>query len=196
MFSRQAACYREERGEFGEYLTLINLAMVSLDQGEVDAAIDVLERAIAGLQRIRAPYGVGRPRSLLALARALRGDDDQAIVHAREAYLAQVNNGPAGCDNPLMAAAMFHARRGDLPRAALIAGCVAGPAVRGDRHLCPMDARLDADVAALVSAGMPTRERDRCREAGMPLTLAQVAAIAFDDAPIDGGLRPGVAAAG
>lgn len=196
MFSRRAACYREERAEFGEYLTLINMAMVSLDQGEVDAAIDVLERAIAGLQGIRAPYGVGSARSLLALARALRGDDDQAIVHAREAYLAQVNNGPAGCDKPLMAAAMFHARRGDLPRAALIANCVAGPDVRSNRHVCPMNERLDADVEALVSAVLTERDRERCRRAGAALSLAQVAAIAFEVAPVDRWLRPGVATAG
>ncbi len=131
----------------------------------------------------------------MALARALRGDDDHAIVHAREAYLTQVTNGPAGCDKPLMAAAMFHARRGDLPRAALIAGCVAGPTVRGNRHVCPMDERLDADVRALVSAGMAERERGSCQEAGARMTLAQVAGIAFDGAGIDGWVRAGGVAA-
>jgi hypothetical protein len=32
---------------------------------------------------------------------------------------------------------------------------------------------------------MPERDRAGCREAGVSLTLAQVAAIAFDGAPID-----------
>jgi tetratricopeptide (TPR) repeat protein len=184
-YRRQAACYREEGSEFGEYLALYNLALVSLDVGEVDAAIETLERAMAGLQRIRAPYGLGAARALMTLARAIRGDDEDGLMNAREAYQAMLPNGPSMCDKPLMAAAMYHARRGELPRAALIAGCVEGPNVRGKKQICPMDERLDADVRALVSAGMPERDRAGCREAGVSLTLAQVAAIAFDGAPID-----------
>jgi CubicO group peptidase (beta-lactamase class C family) len=149
------------------------------------AAIETLERAMAGLQRIRAPYGLGAARALMTLARAIRGDDEDGLMNAREAYQAMLPNGPSMCDKPLMAAAMYHARRGELQRAALIAGCVEGPNVRGKKQICPMDERLDADVRALVSAGMPERDRAGCREAGVSLTLAQVAAIAFDGAPID-----------
>jgi predicted ATPase/DNA-binding winged helix-turn-helix (wHTH) protein len=195
-YRRQAACYREEGSEFGENLALYNLALVSLDIGEVDAAIETLERAIAGLQRIRAPYGLGAARSLMVLARALRGDDEDGLASAREAYQGQINNGADSCDKPLMAAAMFHARRGDLPRAALIAACVLGPNVRGRKQICPMDERLDADVSALVTAGMPERERESCREVGASLTLAQAASIAFDGAPIDAVVRQGTAIAG
>jgi tetratricopeptide (TPR) repeat protein len=183
-YRRQAACYREEGSEFGEYLALINLAMVSLDIGEIDSAIEVLERAIAGLQRMRAPYGLGGARSLMVLARALRGDDEDALMSAREAYQGQVNSGPASCDKALMAAAMYHARRGDLPRAALIAACVQGPSVRGEKSLCPMDLRLDADVQALLGAGITDEERERYRRSGAALTLAQIAPIAFDGAPL------------
>jgi hypothetical protein len=68
--------------------------------------------------------------------------------------------------------------------------------VRGKKNICPMDERLDADVQALVGAGMPERERESCRELGVALTLAQVASIAFDGAPIDASLRRGVATAG
>jgi tetratricopeptide (TPR) repeat protein len=195
-YRRQAACYREEGSEFGEYLALYNLAQVSLDEGKVEAAIETLERVIAGLQRLRAPYGLGAARSLMTLARAIRGDDEDGLVSAREAYQAMLTNGPESCDKPLMAAAMFHARRGELKRAALIAGCVEGPNVRGKKQICPMDERLDADVRALVSAGMPERERESCRELGVSLTLAQAASIAFDGAPIDALLRQGVATAG
>jgi tetratricopeptide (TPR) repeat protein len=195
-YRRQAACYREEGSEFGEYLALYNLAQVSLDEGKVEAAIETLERVIAGLQRLRAPYGLGAARSLMTLARAIRGDDEDGLVSAREAYQAMLTNGPESCDKPLMAAAMFHARRGELQRAALIASCVEGPNVRGKKQICPMDERLDADVRALVSAGMPERERESCRELGVSLTLAQAASIAFDGAPIDALLRQGVATAG
>jgi predicted ATPase/DNA-binding winged helix-turn-helix (wHTH) protein len=183
-YRRQAACYREEGSQFGEYLALSNLAMVSLDMGETESAIDVLERTIAGLQKMRAPYGLGGVRSLLVLARALRGDDDDTLMSAREAYQGQVNNGPASCDKALMAAAMYHARRGDLPRAALIAACVQGPSVRGEKALCPMDVRLDADVQALLSAGTADDERDRYRRSGAAMTLAQIVPIAFDGAPL------------
>jgi predicted ATPase/DNA-binding winged helix-turn-helix (wHTH) protein len=185
-YRRQAACYREESSEFGEYLALYNLALVSLDDGKVEAAIETLERVIAGLQRLRAPYGLGAARSLMTLARAIRGDDEDGLVNAREAYQAMLTNGPQMCDKPLMAAAMFHARRGELKRAALIAGGVEGPNVRGKKPICPMDERLDADVRALLSAGMRERERVICRDAGAALTLAQVASIAFDGAPVDG----------
>jgi predicted ATPase/DNA-binding winged helix-turn-helix (wHTH) protein len=195
-YHRQAACYREDGSEFGEYLALYNLAMVSLDIGEIEAAIQTLERVIAGLQRIRAPYGVGAARSLMTLARAIRGDDEDGLVSAREAYQAMLNNGPAMCDKPLMAAAMFHARRGEFKRAALIAGCVEGPNVRGSKQTCPMDDRLDDDVRALVTAGMPEREPESCWRLGTSLTLAQVASIAFEGASIDGLVRQGVSGAG
>jgi tetratricopeptide (TPR) repeat protein len=194
-YRRQAACYREEGSEFGECLALNNLAMVSLDLGEVDSAIELLERAIAGLQRMRAPYGLGGARSLLVLARALRGDDDDALISAREAYQGQVNNGAASCDKALMAAAMFHARRGDLPRAALIAACVTGPNVRGTKKTCPMDDRLDVDLQTLLTAGMSETERCRCRDAGTSLTLAHVASISFDGVPIDNVSAQGAPAA-
>jgi tetratricopeptide (TPR) repeat protein len=185
-YRRQAACSREEGSEFGENLALANAAMVSLDMGEVDSAVETFERVVAVLHRMRAPYGLGNIRALLTLARALKGDDADALANAREAYHALLTIGPTSCDKPLMAAAMFHARRGDLRRAALIAACVEGPNVRGTKHICPMDERLDADVARVVAA-LPAAERVRCREIGARLTLAQVASIALDGARIDAG---------
>ncbi len=68
--------------------------------------------------------------------------------------------------------------------------------MRGNRHVCPMDERLEADVRALVSSGMGERERLSCREAGTRMTLAQVAGIAFEGAGIDRWLRSGGVAAG
>ena len=91
---------------------------------------------------------------------------------------------------------MFHARRGELKRVALIAGCVGGPNVRGSKQTRPMDERLDADVRALVSAGMPERERESCRDLGASLTPAQVASIAFEGGSIYALLPQGVTTAG
>jgi predicted ATPase/DNA-binding winged helix-turn-helix (wHTH) protein len=195
-YRRQAALCREDGSEFGEYLALSNLAWVSLDVGEVDAAIETLERAIAGLERIRAPYGLGPLRSLSTLAHAIRGDDQDGLRNAREAYQVMLTRGPRACDKPLMSAAAFHARRGDSRRAAVVFGCVEGPNVRGNKQLCPMDEMLDNQVRAMVTGRMPEHERFRCWELGKSLTLAEVAAIAFDAAPIDSVNRPHEPASG
>ena len=184
-FRRQAALYRADASEFGEYLALLNLSSVSLDTGEIDEAIDALSRAIAGLQRIRAPYGLGQARAFMAIARAVRGDDDDGLAGAREAYDLLLPSGTSSLDKPLMAAAMFHARRGDLRRAAVIAGCATGPQVRGKNLCCPIDERLQLEVETLVQAGADEARRDAWRRAGVSLTPEQIAPIAFDGAPID-----------
>ncbi len=184
-YRQQAACYREEGSRFGENLALFNLAQVSLDLGEVEEAIGLLERCIAELQQMRAPYGLGNAQAFMTLARALRGDDADGLAHARAAYQAVLSHGATMCDKPLMAAAMFHARRGELQRAALIAAGVAGPSVRGKRQTCPMDDRLDADVQALLAAKLSEAERARCRDVGVSLSLAKIASIAFDGEPIN-----------
>lgn len=186
-FRRQATLYREEGSEFGEYLALMNLSSVSLDIGEIDEAIDeaidALDRAIAGLRRIRAPYGLGQARAFMAIARAARGDD-VGLAAAREAYDMLLPSGASSLDKPLMAAAMFHARQGDLERAAVIAGCATGPNVRGKQLCCPIDERLQREVDALVQAGTDAAQRDAWQRAGVSLTPAQIAPIAFDGAPI------------
>jgi tetratricopeptide (TPR) repeat protein len=183
-YRRQAALYREEGSEFGEYLALMNLSMVSLDIGEIDEAIDTLDRAIAGLRRIRAPYGLGQARAFMAVARAVRGEHDDGLAGAREAYEMLLPNGATALDKPLMAAAMFHARHGDLERAALIAGCATGPNVRGTHQCCPIDERLQREVDALVQAGADAARREAWQRAGASMTPAQIAPIAFDGAPM------------
>jgi tetratricopeptide (TPR) repeat protein len=183
-FRRQAAVYREDNSEFGEYLALMNLSSVWLDIGEIDEAIGTLERVIAGLRRIRAPYGLGLARAFLAIARAIRGDADDPSG-AREAYVMLLPDGASALDKPLMAAAMFHARHGDLERAAVIAGCATGPNVRGSQQCCPIDERLQREVDALVLAGADPARCEAWQRAGASMTPAQIAPIAFDGAPID-----------
>jgi tetratricopeptide (TPR) repeat protein len=165
-FRRQAALYREDGSELGEYMALMNLSLVWLDIGEIDEAIGTLDRAIAGLRRIRAPYGLGWARGFMAIARAVRGDDDDGLAGAREAYEMLLPNGAASLDKPLMAAAMFHARHGDLERAAVIAGCATGPNVRGTQLCCPIDERLQREVDALVQAGVDAARCGAWQRAG------------------------------
>jgi predicted ATPase/DNA-binding winged helix-turn-helix (wHTH) protein len=181
---RQAALQREDGSRFGEYLALLNLAIVSLNTGEIDEAIDILRRAIAGLSRIRAPFGLGSARAYLTIARAVRGDADDGLAGAREAYETLVPNGATSLDKPLMAAAVFHARHGDLERAALIAGCAGGPNVRGAKPCCPIDERLQREVDTLVQAGADAARREAWQRAGAAMTPAQIAPIAFNGAPM------------
>ena len=145
-FRRQAALYREEGSEFGEYLALLNLSSVSLDMGEIDDAIEALNRATAGLRRIRAPYGLGAARAFMAIARAVRGDDASASpvrARLRDAAAQRRLVGGQAADG-----------RGDVPRAP------GRLRARGaDRRLrrpartcaatsrcCPIDERLQREV--------------------------------------------------
>ncbi len=184
-YRRQAALYREDGSEFGEYLALINLSMILLDIDQIDEAIDALKRVIAGLRRLRAPYGLGSARALMAIALAVRGDDDNGLAGTREAYYMLLPNGTSTLDKPLLAAAMFHARRGDLKRAAVIAACATGPNVRASAPYCPIDERLQREVDALVQTGTDAAEREAWQCAGVSMKPAQIASIAFDDAPLE-----------
>jgi len=114
----------------------------------------------------------------------VRGDD-VGLAGAREAYEMLLPSGASSLDKPLMAAAMFHARRGDFERAALIAGCATGPNVRGSQPCCPIDERLQREVDALLLAGADAARREAWQRAGVSMTPAQIAPIAFDGAPIE-----------
>jgi hypothetical protein len=57
--------------------------------------------------------------------------------------------------------------------------------VRGTNLPCPIDERLQREVDALVQAGADAAQREAWQSAGVSMTLAQIAPIAFDKAPID-----------
>jgi len=119
-FRRQGELYHRAGAEFGEYLALGNVGSAQLQSGDLDAAIESLRKAVEGLRRINAPYGQNFRVSMLSIALALRGDANDVLPLAREAFdQLRVLGATSG---PLLAAALYLARRDDLRRACLLAG--------------------------------------------------------------------------
>jgi hypothetical protein len=67
----------------------------------------------------------------------------------------------------------------------VIAGCATGPNVRGASMGCPIDQRLDETLSELMHRYVDTVRAEALRRAGAGLTVAQVASIAFEGAPIE-----------
>ena len=183
-FGRQTELWRRAGAPFGEHLALGNLGCAQLDAGDVDAAIESLRRSVDGLRRLNASFGLELRLGTLALALAWRGDDVDILPLAREAFdfLRQLGLTFA----PLMAAALQHVRREmrsarSCSPATRTAGCRTEEVIAA-RPRCPCSsgcaiAPLPKHPAATVETWLRAGER---------LTEEQAAAIAFDDAPLDG----------
>jgi predicted ATPase/DNA-binding winged helix-turn-helix (wHTH) protein len=166
-----------------EFLAMGNIGSVQLATGDLDPAIESLRKSVDGLRGILPTYGLELQLGTLAVALAWRGDDEDILPLAREAY-DYICPGAATFE-PLMAAALQHVRRSDLCRAVLLVGYTnSKPSMR--RHPClnalPICQRVrDCAVAECAAATVETWLR-----AGRRLTEQQAAAIAFDDAPLVG----------
>jgi len=183
-FRRQAELYRRDGAELGQYLALINLANVSLDVGEIDAAIDAARCAIDGLRRLKTMSGTGMARAQLAIALAVRGDDVDVLSMAREAF---DRLGPSGATfKPLMAAALHHARRSDVRRAALVAGHARVALAKETASPCPIDFRMQRQLGELAAAADASAPVEAWQLVGEGLSESQAAAIAFEGATLDG----------
>lgn len=184
-FRRQADCARRDGNTLGELLALSNVALGLLDDGKVDEAVDILNRCIAGMQRIQAPYGIANTRSLLAVALAVRGDTADVLALASDAFHHLSMVGASAFSRPLLAAALYHARRGDLRRASLVAGVALDALQKDTGHLCPIETRMKDQLLELAaSAGIAERVLVWLR-AGASLTPTQASGIAFADQPLD-----------
>jgi predicted ATPase/DNA-binding winged helix-turn-helix (wHTH) protein len=184
-FGRQAELYRRDGSEFGEYMGLSNVSMVLLDTGEVDAAIDILQRVLDGLQRLKAPYGRAMPRALHAVALALRGDDVDVLSLAREAFDYFSPMGGAAPYKPLMAAALHHARRGEAQRGALIGGYAWHVMSKETSSACLIDVRMSDQLIEFAKSAGAGASVDDWLKAGERLSQAQVAALAFEGARVE-----------
>ena len=184
-FRRQGELYRRAGARLGEYLALGNVGSAQLQAGEVDAAIESLRKAVDGLRNINAPYGLDFRLSMLSIALALRGDAVDVPALAREAF--DQLRALGATSGPVLAAALHHARHGDPRRAVLLAGFAlsepktnpAPPCLQLLLHVQQQvrEHALVEHSAAMVEAWL---------RAGEQLNDAQAAAIAFDDAPLDG----------
>ena len=184
-YGRQAELYRRNGDEFGEYMALSNLSKVLLETGEVDAAIDALQRVLDGLQRLRAPYGRAVPRALHAVALALRGDDVDVLSLAREGFDHLGPMGGAPAYMPLMAAALYHARRGEAQRGALIGGYAWHVLSKETSNPCLIDVRLRDQLIDLAKSAGAGASVDDWLKAGERLSQAQVAALAFEGGRVE-----------
>ncbi len=177
---RQFALYRDGRTG-GEWLARNNIGMVQLFADRIDDAITTLTEAVAVQRQVDYWTNIGLALSSLAVALALRGDD-QALAAAREAYATQRPSGTTA--GALIAAALHHASHGDGARALLIGGWVF---TRIERHLWrlfPVWQRWRHRVLALAGASLAPPAVDALHARGQRLTQLEAAALAFDDAPL------------
>ena len=85
----------------------------------------------------------------------------------------------------IMAQALVHARRGDAPRAGLLAGYARAAVGRSKAYPCPIDLHMRARLRELIDARHDGAQLEAWQCAGERLTEAQMFAIAFDGAPVD-----------
>jgi len=183
-FRRQCEFYHRADAPLGEYLALGNVGSAQLQANELDAAIDSLSTAVDGLRRLNAPYGLDFRVSMLSIALALRGDTSDVLALAREAF--EQLRALGATSGPLLAAALHHARHGDLQRAVMLAGYALGAPKRNPAPTClQLLLRVQQrvrDRALTEHSGAVVKQWLR---AGEQLTEAQAAAAAFNGASLE-----------
>jgi predicted ATPase len=175
-FSRQVRLYRAAGESWGESVALGNLGCAQLDAGDLDAAVESLRKAVDGLRRFHAPNALELRLGTLAVALAWRGDGVDVLPLARESFDNLRARGVTFA--PLMAAALQHARCGELHRAALVTGYAYRELPR-QRHTRLIALPMWERVRDRVSAEHSTATVDRWLCEGERLTEEQAAAIAF-----------------
>jgi predicted ATPase/DNA-binding winged helix-turn-helix (wHTH) protein len=183
-FHQQSEFSRRDGSEISEYMALINLSFVSLDIGQIDAAIDASRRAIEGLRRLGVRYNLGMAQSHLAVALAVRGDDVDEPSLARNAFDNSCRSGSTF--RPLMAAALHLARQGDARRAALVAGYARLELAKETDDPSPFDCRLQDEVDRLIASTDASALHEAWQRTAEGLSEVQVVAVAFENAPLDG----------
>ncbi len=183
-FRRQGELYHRAGAELGEYLALGNLGTAQLQSGDVDAAVESLRQAVDGLGRINAPYGKESRLAWLSVALALRGDDVDIVALAREAF--DHLRGLGTTSYTVLATALHHARCDDLQRAVLLAGYALNALAVPSQKVLPICLQVQQRVRDRAAATHPAATIDAWLHAGENLTEEQAAAIAFDEAPLDG----------
>ena len=183
-FRRQAELWRRVGAPFPEHIALGNVGCAQLDLGDLDAAIESLHKSVDVLRELRGSFLEIRV-GWLALALAWRGDDVDVLPLAREAFdfLHQLGL----TFTPLMAAALQHLRHGDVPRAVLLTG-YAYSRLPHEKVTRPttLPKHMLQRVRDRAVANYPAATLEAWLCAGERLTAGQAAAIAFDDAPLDG----------
>ena len=183
-FRHQAELYAlDDDSGIGQCLALSNLANVYLDTGRLDEAIDACRQSLAGLHRAGALSGIGMNRAHLAIALAIRGDEVDVPALAREAYEFLRSTGLHF--KPLFAAALHHARHGDAARAGLVFGQARQLMHAEGSEPCLFDMRLRTEFESLMRPHAQGAALQALEHAGTRLSAEQIAALAFEAAPVD-----------
>ena len=181
---QQGELARRDGNAIGELLATISVANTHLYAGDYDAAAAAAEQALAGLARLGPRYAWFHASFALLQARALRGDPVDITPAVRADFEHFRGTGLAW--PAVMALALQVARAGDFARAGLLAGWARAAFAGTQRHLRPVDLQMRAKLRELVDARHDDATLEAWQRAGERLTEEQVAAIAFEQAPLEG----------
>jgi predicted ATPase/DNA-binding winged helix-turn-helix (wHTH) protein len=179
--TRQRDCYLETGLELGVLMATNNRCGVLLDRGDYALAAALAASTLEPLRSASAPaLAWGLIYSLLG--RVMLGDDDHAalLALAREAY--ERGLGICTTYQQVLAAAIVHARCGELRRAALVAGFAERLRQGQKFHPVAVDRRMDEQLRELVLARHAPRELDGWLAEGARLDEPRALALAFGDA--------------
>jgi predicted ATPase/DNA-binding winged helix-turn-helix (wHTH) protein len=179
-FRRQEALYLQG-GTQGEWIARGNIGMVLLADGQVDEAVEVLRAAVEGQRQVGTSVNVWA-LSAWAAALAARGDDE-ALARSLEAYRQQRARS-GRFEWAIDAAAMHHARHGDARRALLLGGWASRQRADGNWAVWPHALDWGRQLRALAAAALPAPQVDAWFERGQRLSDGEVAALAYEDAPL------------
>lgn len=177
---RQGAIYRANGDGFGVELAESNAAFYQAAGGDFTPAVERLYRAVDGLRRMDAPYGVGGALGFLCVIHALRGESDEALRCGRESIPHLRRNG--WLTWMLQGMALAHAQRGALVRAAQILGHVDAEFDRLGFVRRPVERRVHEAAVRLIRAG-PGVSFEAHARLGAALSEERAVALAIEGAP-------------
>jgi hypothetical protein len=177
---RQAALYREERSPAAEQFAMSNVVGAETDLGQPEMALQHARAAIARLDSFGVAAGAGHLHDGAIVAATLLGRLDDAMAHARTAYVLLKNEGDEF--RVLESLVLPVAMSGRLADAATMTGFLDTLHLRTGEVLRASQARRRARAIALLDAALGADERIRLQSLGATLTDDQAFALAFGDA--------------
>jgi hypothetical protein len=178
---RQADVFRAAGLDEGVQLAINNRCGILIDSGDYTQAVALAQDSALRLRRLKSG-GLAWALIYVALARTMLGDDENLLPVAHEAFNAGLAIGTTY--QPLNVAAMYHARRGDFQRAALVAGHARKMREGQKFHPVAIDLRMDALLRQTIEAAHSRKIFEAWLAAGEALSQASALAIAFDLAPL------------
>ena len=180
-FERQADFFRAAGLDAGVQMAINNRCGVLLDSGTYAQAVELAQETtlrLRSLESVSLAWGL----IYVVLGRTMLGDDKGLLPAVHEAFAAGLSIGTTY--QPLLATALYHARRGELQRAALVAGQAHKMRSQQKFHPVAIDLRMEALLRALVEAAHPRAAYEAWHAAGESLPEARAIAIAFENAPL------------